>query len=56
MAITKGCSLVYYCSCVRGLLEERLVVLVTHQIQYALQADKILLIKQVCRPTLNHES
>ena len=35
------------CSCIRGLLEDRLVVLVTHQIQFALQADKILLIKNV---------
>ena len=34
-------------SCVRGLLADRLVILVTHQLQFALQADKILVIKEV---------
>ena len=37
------------CRCVRGILDNKLVVLVTHQIQYALQADKILLIKDVSK-------
>lgn len=34
-------------SCICGLLADRLVILVTHQLQFALQADKILIIKQV---------
>ena len=35
------------CSCIRGLLSEHLVILVTHQLQFALQADKILVVKEV---------
>ena len=34
--------------CIRGLLHNRIVVLVTHQVQFALQADKILALKEVC--------
>ena len=34
-------------SCIRTLLANRLVVLVTHQVQFALQADKILVLKDV---------
>lgn len=33
-------------SCICGLLDNRIVVLVTHQIQFALPADKILLLKK----------
>ena len=33
--------------CIRGLLGDRVVILVTHQLQFALQADKILAIKDV---------
>jgi len=33
--------------CIRGLLGDRLVVLVTHQVQFALHADKILALKDV---------
>ena len=33
--------------CVCGLLHNRLVILVTHQVQFALQADKILALKEV---------
>ena len=33
--------------CIRGLLGDRVVVLVTHQLQFALQADKILAINDV---------
>jgi len=36
-----------FCRCIRGLLGDRLVVLVTHQVQFALQADKILALKDV---------
>ena len=36
-----------FCRCIRGLLSDRLVVLVTHQVQFALQADKILALKDV---------
>ena len=39
--------------CIRGLLADRLVVLVTHQVQFALQADKILALKDVSGQ-LNH--
>ena len=35
--------------CIRGLLGDRVVVLVTHQLQFALQADKILAINDVSR-------
>ena len=38
------CCLCY--SCIHGLLDSRVVVLVTHQIQFALPADKILLLKE----------
>ena len=38
------------CSCIRGLLSEHLVILVTHQLQFALQANKILVVKEVIRP------
>ncbi len=38
------------CSCIRGLLSEHLVILVTHQVQFALQADKILVVKEVIGP------
>ena len=33
--------------CIRGVLKGKLVVLVTHQLQFAQQADKILAIKDV---------
>ena len=33
--------------CIRGLLGDRVVVLVTHQLHFALQADKILTLKEV---------
>lgn len=36
-----------YFRCIHEMLQNKLVVLVTHQIQYALKADKILLIKEV---------
>ena len=36
-----------YCRCIHELLGNKLVVLVTHQIQYALKAHKILVIKEV---------
>ena len=36
-----------FCRCIRGLLGDHLVVLVTHQVQFALQADKILALKDV---------
>jgi len=36
-----------FCRCIRGLLGDCLVVLVTHQVQFALQADKILALKDV---------
>ena len=39
------------CRCIRGLLADRLVVLVTHQVQFALQADKILALKDVSGET-----
>ena len=35
------------CRCIYGLLHDRLVILVTHQVQFALQADKILALKEV---------
>ena len=35
------------CRCIYGLLHDRLVILVTHQVQFALQADKILTLKEV---------
>ena len=37
--------LVYRCIC--GVLADKLVVLVTHQLQYAQHADSILVLKQV---------
>ena len=37
--------------CIRGLLGDRVVVLVTHQLQFALQADKILALKDVSMPS-----
>ena len=43
-------NIIRMCSCIRGLLSEHLVILVTHQLQFALQADKILVIKEVIRP------
>ena len=36
------------CRCIYGLLHDRLVILVTHQVQFALQADRILALKEVC--------
>ena len=33
--------------CIRGLLGDRVVVLVTHQLPFALEADKILALKEV---------
>ena len=41
--------------CIRGLLVHRLVVLMTHQVQFALQADKILALKDVsCMHSRTH--
>ena len=33
--------------CIRGLLGDRVVVLVTHQLHFAIQADKILALTEV---------
>ena len=33
--------------CIQGILRDRLVILVTHQVQFALQADKLLALKEV---------
>ena len=33
--------------CIRGLLKDKLVVLVTHQVHFALQGDKLLALKDV---------
>ena len=33
--------------CICGLLKDRLVILITHQVQFALQASKILALKEV---------
>ena len=51
-----GGSAVSYTShrCIRGLLADRLVVLVTHQVQFALQADKILALKDVSGQQNHH--
>ena len=38
----------YHVRCIRGVLKDKLVVLVTHQLQFAEKADKILAIKEVC--------
>ena len=38
------------CSCICGLLSQHLVILVTHQLQFALQADNVLVIKEVSPP------
>ena len=34
--------------CICGVLADKLVVLVTHQLQYAQHADSILVLKEVC--------
>ena len=34
--------------CICGLLKDRLVILVTHQVQFALQTSKLLALKEVC--------
>ena len=36
--------------CIRGLLGDRVVILVTHQLHFALQTDKILALKDVSTP------
>ncbi len=33
--------------CIRGLLKDKIVILVTHQVQFALEADKLLGLKEV---------
>jgi len=35
------------CRCICGVLADKLVVLVTHQLQYAQHADSILVLKEV---------
>ena len=42
-AIGEACM----CRCICGVLKEKLVVLVTHQVHFALSADKILVLKEV---------
>ena len=49
--MTRILCLNYICSCIRGLLSEHLVILVTHQLQFALEADKILVVKEVISQT-----
>ena len=34
--------------CICGVLADKLVILVTHQLQYAEHADRILVLKKVC--------
>ena len=34
--------------CICGVLADKLVILVTHQLQYAEHADRILVLKEVC--------
>ena len=38
----------YFCRCICELLRDKLVVLVTHQLQFTLQASRILALKEVC--------
>ena len=38
---------VFVCRCIRGLLKDKLVILVTHQVHFALQGDKLLALKDV---------
>ncbi len=37
--------------CIRGLLKDKLVILVTHQVHFALQGDKLLALKDVSDST-----
>ena len=39
---------VLLCRCICGVLADKLVVLVTHQLQYAQHVDSILVLKEVC--------
>jgi len=34
--------------CICGVLADKLVILVTHQLQYAEHVDRILILKEVC--------
>ena len=38
---------IFFSSCIRRLLKDKLVILVTHQVQFAIEADKLLLLKEV---------
>ncbi len=42
------CSFLAVCRCIRGLLKNSIVVLVTHQVQFAVKSDKILVLNEVC--------
>ena len=42
--------------CICGLLKDRLVILITHQVQFALQASKILALKEVSLLAPSHYS
>ena len=41
-------SVVIITRCICGVLADKLVILVTHQLQYAQHANSILVLKEVC--------
>ena len=43
-----GAIISFILRCICGVLADKLVILVTHQLQYAEQADHILVLKEVC--------
>jgi len=46
-------KIIVTCRCICGVLADKLVVLVTHQLQYAQHADSILVLKQVYPMTID---
>ena len=44
----------YMIRCIRGILSDKVVILVTHQIQYLEQCDTLLGLKDVRKQLLDH--
>jgi ABC-type transport system involved in cytochrome bd biosynthesis fused ATPase/permease subunit len=45
--VQTSCFLSHVNRCIRGALKDKIVILVTHQVHFALQGDKLLVLKDV---------
>ena len=48
ICLLKFNSVIYFLRCIRGMLKSKVCILVTHQLQFLDEADRILCLQKVC--------